>query len=134
MNTEYHNCTCTYVLYVLCIIFNIVCKIVRLIVRVLRKKFKLNKAIKALTICSENKQRNLSGQVWFGVYGSAEYAYAVGAWTLTTPWLLRHYIIETLISELRVTIEPHISRIPDHKRDRKNPHGRDVIKGEIFLT
>ena len=136
MYTEYHNCICTFVfmLYVLFIFFNIVCKIVRLNVNVCCKKFKFYKASKVLTIFYENQENNLRSHLWFCSYGPTEYAYAVGAWTLTGRCLLRHYIIETLISELRMTMGTAVSRIPDQKRDRKNPHRRDVNNGNIFPT
>ena len=131
MNVKYH--IIMYVLYVLHVSINIVCMIVRMIVRVICKIFKFIKTIKVLTTYLEIDNWNLSSHFWFGVYGSTEYAYAVGAWALANKRLLRHYIKRTLIFELSMIMEPTTSRVPNHNHDWENPHMRVVNKSETLL-
>ena len=119
MNIDYHNCTC--VLYVLSVLINIVWKIMRLVVNVFCNIFKVYKITKVLTTYFENELCNLRSDLWFRVHGPTEYEYAVGAWTRTSRSLLRYYIKWTLISELRMTIEPIIFPVPNHDRDWNGP-------------
>ena len=132
MYIDYYNCIC--VLYVLSVLINMVWKMVRLIVNVFCKIFNVYKITKVLTTYFENELCNLRSDLGGRVHGPTEYAYAVGAWTRANMSLLRHYIKRTLISELRMTIEPIIFPVPTHDRDWNGPLWNGSNNCEIFST
>ena len=135
MNIEYHNCTYVlYVLYVLYVIFNKVSKIVRLIVNLFCKIFKSYKAARILTTYFKIEHRNLRSHFWCCVHGSTEYAYAVGAWTPASNWLLRNDIKRTMIFELRMTMGPTIYRVSDRNHDWGPPLHNVDHKRKILPT